>query len=153
VDAEQPVRQLYSQAKLLELSIHGLKLVAILMAGIGGIALVLSTVGVFSVVSYVVSERTSEIGMRMAMGASARDVFVLVSKQTLWMCGAGIGLGLAAGYALAQAFSGLIWGVSSNDFWSLASVSLLLAMVGAIAMYIPARRAMRLDPMEALRHD
>lgn len=153
VDAEQPVRQLFSQAKLLELSIHGLKLVAILMAGIGGIALVLSTVGVFSVVSYVVSERTSEIGMRMAMGASARDIFALVSRQTLWMCGVGIGLGLTAGYALAQVFSGLIWGVSSNDFWSLASVSLLLAMVGAIAMYLPARRAMRMDPMECLRHD
>lgn len=153
VDEEQPVKQLHSQQKLLELSIHGLKLVAILMSGVGAIALVLSAVGVFSVVSYVVSERTSEIGMRMAMGASARDIFALVSRQIVWMCSIGIGLGLAAGYALAQVFSGLIWGVSANDFWSLASVSLLLAMVGAIAMYIPARRAMRLDPMEALRHD
>jgi putative ABC transport system permease protein len=152
-DPEQPVRRLFSQEKLLELSVHGLKLVAIMMAGIGVIALVLSTVGVFSVVSYVVSERTSEIGMRMAMGATSRDIFALVSKQTLWMCGVGIAIGLAAGYALAQLFSGLIWGVSANDFWSLASVSLLLAMVGAIAMYLPARRAMRLDPMEALRHD
>ncbi len=153
VDGEQPVRQLKSQWGLLETSLAGMKMVATLMAGIGMIALVLSAVGVYSVVSYVVSERTSEIGMRMAMGASARDVFALVSRQTLLMCGAGIAVGLAAGYSLAQLFSGLIFGVSASDFWSLSSVSLLLASVGLVAMYLPARRAMRLDPMDALRHD
>jgi putative ABC transport system permease protein len=153
VDDEQPVRQLKSQMGLLDMNMAGLRMVATMMAGIGVIALVLSAVGVFSVVSYMVSERTSEIGMRVAMGASPLNIFSLVSRQTLWMCGAGLALGLVAGYALAQVFSGLIWGVSANDFWSLASVSLILILVGALAMYVPARRAMRLDPMEALRHD
>ncbi len=153
VDNEQPVIKLRTQAALLEASVAGLQMVAVMMGGIGIIALLLASVGVFSVVSYVVSERTVEIGMRMAIGASSRDIFALVSHQTIWMCGLGLSLGLGIGFVLAQVFSNLVWGVSPADFWSLASVSLLLAIVGAIATYIPARRAMRLDPMEALRHD
>jgi predicted permease len=153
VDPEQPVRQLYSQQQLIDNALGGLRLVAVLMTGVGVIALLLSAIGIFSLVSYVVSERTPEIGMRMAMGASSRDILTLVSRQTVVMGSLGLTLGLAIGYALAQSFSRLIWGVSSKDFWSLASVSLLLAIVGATATYIPARRAMRLDPMEALRHD
>jgi putative ABC transport system permease protein len=152
-DPEQPVKRLKSQDQVLATTMHGLQLVSSIMVGIGLIALVLSAVGVYSVVSYVVSERTSEIGMRVAMGATERDVFTLVSKQTMAMCAAGLFLGLVAGYGLARAFSGLIWGVSASDFWSLASVSLLLAMVGATAMYLPARRAMRMDPVDALRHE
>ncbi|MDX2266989.1 MAG: ADOP family duplicated permease [Bryobacter sp.] len=153
VDPEQPVRMLYSQQDLLDQALAGMKLVALMMSVLGLIALLLSAVGIFSVVSYVVSERTSEIGMRMAMGASEWDILRLVSHQTLLMLGLGLALGLGLGFALAQLFRGLIWGVSSRDFLSLASVSLLLALVGGLAMYLPARRALRLDPMQALRHD
>ena len=153
VDPDQPVRQAYHYQELIDNTLAGLRMVAILMAGIGIVALLLACLGIYSVMAYTVSERTSEIGMRIALGAQPVDVFRLLGKQALIMCGAGMALGLAIGYAMAQIFSSLIFGVSPNDFWSLSSVSILLAFVAGLAMYIPARRAVQMDPASALRHD
>jgi putative ABC transport system permease protein len=103
--------------------------------------------------SYVVAERTSEIGMRLAMGAQPSDIFRLLGRQAIVMTASGISVGLIGGFFIAQLFSGLIFGVSASDFWSLSSGSLLLASVAALAIYFPARRAIQMDPATALRHD
>ena len=153
VDPDQPVRQAFHYQELIDNTLAGLKMIAILMSGIGIVALVLACLGIYSVMSYTVSERTSEIGMRIAMGAQPSDVFRLLGKQALIMGGAGMALGLTIGYAMAQIFSSLLFGVSPNDFWSLSSVSILLALVAGLALYIPARRAIQMDPATALRHD
>lgn len=153
VDPDQPVRQAFHYQELIDNTLAGLKMIAILMSGIGIVALLLACLGSYSVMSYTVSERTSEIGMRIAMGAQPSDVFRLLGKLALIMCGAGMALGLAIGYAMAQIFGILVFGVSPNDFWSLSSVSILLALVAGLALYIPARRAIQMDPATALRHD
>ena len=153
VDPDQPVLQAFTYEELIGNTLAGLKMIMILMSGIGIVALLLACLGVYSVMSYTVSERTNEIGMRMAMGAQTADVLLLVGKQALSMCGSGMLLGLTIGYGLAQLFSGLIFGVSANDFWSLSSVLILLGAVAALAMYLPARRAIAMDPADALRHD
>ena len=153
VDPDQPLSEAFSHRDLIDTSLAGLRMVSLLMMVVGGIALLLACVGVYSVMAYSVSERTGEIGMRMAMGAEPMDILRELSRQTALVCGIGLVLGLGAGYGVAQLFSGLIYGVSASDFWSLSSVSLLLTVVAALAMYIPARRAMRLDPLAALRHD
>jgi len=153
VDPDQPVRKAFSYQKLIETTLGGLRMVAIFMTGIGLVAMLLACLGIYSVMSYTVSERTSEIGMRVAMGAQPSDIFRLLGYQALIMVGTGMLLGLVLGYGLARFFSGLVFGVNPNDFWSLASVSILLAVVAALAMYIPARRAIQMDPATALRHD
>jgi putative ABC transport system permease protein len=153
VDPDQPVTRLYSVQDVQSQALAGLQMLALMMSIIGVVALVLACVGIYSVVSHTVAERTSEIGMRMAMGAQPLDVFGVVARQSLITGAVGIAVGLSLGYALAQLLNGLVFGVSASDFWILSSVSLLLALVGLLAIYIPARRAIRLDPIAALRHD
>ncbi len=153
VDPDQPVRQQFSYQELIETTLAGLRMIAIFMIGIGAVAIILACLGVYSVMSYVVAERTSEIGMRLAMGAQPSDIFKLLGRQAFFMTGSGIAIGLLGGYAIAQLFSGLIFGVNSNDFWGLSSGALLLAAVAALAIYFPARRAIQMDPATALRHD
>ncbi len=118
---------------------------------IGGIALLLASVGVFGVLSYSVSQRTREIGVRMALGASARSVQALVLRQGLILAGAGVVLGLAIAALLTQQATSLLYNVTPTDPLSYAVVSLFLLLVAAIASYVPARRAMGVDPMVALR--
>jgi putative ABC transport system permease protein len=153
VDPDQPVRDVRTYQNLISTLVSPLWLVTTMMTALGVVALLLASIGLYSVMSYTVTERTSEIGMRVAMGATPRSILGLLAKQSVAMCGIGIGLGLALGYVLAQVMSGLVFGVDTRDFWRLSSVSLILIAVAAVALYLPARRAMRMDPSEALRHD
>jgi putative ABC transport system permease protein len=153
IDPDQPVRNQFSYDQLIHTTLAGMRLLAVFMSGIGLVALILACLGVYSVMSYVVAERTSEIGMRLAMGAQPSDIFRLLGRQAIVMTASGISVGLIGGFFIAQLFSGLIFGVSASDFWSLASGSLLLAAVAALAIYFPARRAIQMDPATALRHD
>jgi putative ABC transport system permease protein len=153
IDPNLPMAGRLDFRELIHQKLVGIKLVAVFMAAIGTVALVLACLGIFAVMSYVVTERTGEIGMRVAMGASPRDIAILLGRQGLWMCGSGMAIGLMLGYFAAQALRNLIVGITPSDFWSLASVSLLLGAIAAIAMYLPARRAIRMDPSTALRHD
>lgn len=152
-DPDQPVRQAFPYQELIENTLAGLRMVAVLMSGIGFVALLLACLGIYSVMSYIVTERTAEIGMRMALGAGPGDVGRLLGKQAFYMAGSGMAVGLILGFTLARLSSGIIFGISSSDFWGLSSVSILLALVSALAVYIPARRAIRMDPSIALRHD
>jgi putative ABC transport system permease protein len=127
--------------------------VAATMAGImGTLGLILAIVGVYGVLSYVVSRKTNEIGIRMALGAQHSDILKMVYRQGLWIVGTGIAAGLAATFAVARLLHSFIV-VSATDPITYVGVSAALVTIALLACYIPARRAMRVDPMEALRQE
>jgi ABC-type antimicrobial peptide transport system permease subunit len=126
---------------------------AVLIGVFGLLALLLASVGLYGVMSYAVSQRTREIGVRMALGARARDVLRLVVKEAMTMVviGMAIGLGLAA--ALSRLISSFLFGVGAMDALTFAAIPILLATVALLASYLPARRAAKVDPLIALRCD
>ncbi len=103
--------------------------------------------------NYSVALRTRELGLRLAVGAQPRQVLLLVLKQGLGLTVVGVVLGLAAAFALTRLLSGLLFGVAAVDVTTFASISLLLVIVSLLACYLPARRAMRIDPLSALRYE
>jgi predicted permease len=125
-----------------------------LLLGIfAGLAVSLALAGVYGVMSYVVGQRSNEIGLRMALGASRGDVLRLVLRQTLLLAGAGIVIGLAGAAAVTQFLTSILFGVKATDPATYAAVVALLVLTAVGASYIPARRAMRVDPMAALRYE
>jgi putative ABC transport system permease protein len=125
----------------------------LLLAIFAGLAMVLAGVGIYGVMAYGITQRTHEIGLRMALGAQRRDVLGMLIGHAMFLAAAGIGLGLAGALALTQFMASLLYGVTPTDLKTFALVSLLLAGVVFGASYIPARRATRLDPMAALRYE
>jgi putative ABC transport system permease protein len=114
---------------------------------------VLVVIGVYSVVAYSVSRQTHEIGIRMALGAQRRDVFTLVVRATLTLVGLGVALGIGGSVAVSRVLANQVWGVSPRDPLTLASVVAAMLVAALAACYVPARRAMRVDPMIALRQE
>ncbi len=129
------------------------RLAAWLGTAFGVLVLVLATMGLYSVMTYAVSRRTREIGIRIALGAQGRDVLKLVIRQGLILVIAGMVAGLAGSLALTRILSSLLYGISSSDPLTFVGVGALLALVALLACWIPARRATRVDPMIALRHE
>jgi putative ABC transport system permease protein len=113
----------------------------------------LSAVGIFGVMNYSVALRTREIGLRLAVGAQPRQVLLLILKQGFVLTIAGVVFGLAAAFALTRLLSGLLFGVTAVDLTTFTTISLLLVIVSLLACYLPARRAMRIDPLSALRYE
>jgi putative ABC transport system permease protein len=124
---------------------------ASLMGVFAALALLLTAIGVYGVVSYSVRQRTREIGVRMALGAQRSEVVRLVTRQGMVPVGAGLAVGLVASAGLARLLRGMVWGVSTTDPRTFLAVALLLALVGLLAALLPARRAARVDPVIALR--
>ena len=153
VDPDLPLFDVLPFDKVISNSIVGIAYVAAMMAVLGLIALVLASVGIYGVMSYSVGERTHEMGVRMAMGASSRDVQKLILGNGLFLTFVGMAIGLPVALGLAYAISGLLFGVKVADPFAFVGLPLLLAAVATLACYLPARRAVRMDPLTALRYE
>jgi predicted permease len=154
VDREQPVMNLKTMEQLLdEYVLSEPRFSLVLFSVFAAIGLTLAVVGVYGVMSSAVSRRTQEIGVRMALGARPGEILRMVLARALVLVFAGIGIGLAAGYAAARVMQGQLRRVSPFDPLSFAAVAVLLLVVGVAAAYWPARRASRLDPTLALRYE
>jgi putative ABC transport system permease protein len=119
----------------------------------GIVAMILSAIGIYGVIAYAARQRTREIGIRMALGAQQRSVVQLVLSQGLRLTGLGVALGLVFALVLTRFLRSLLFGVTSTDALTFVSVALLLGLIALAASYIPARRAMKVDPVIALRHE
>jgi putative ABC transport system permease protein len=153
VDPNLPLFDVKPFDKVITDSIVGIAYVAAMMAVLGIIALVLASVGIYGVMSYSVGERTHEIGVRMAMGATTKDVQRLILGNGMYLTLTGMAIGLPLALGLAYALSSLLFGVKVADPFAFVGLPLLLAAVATVACYLPARRAVRLDPLAALRYE
>jgi putative ABC transport system permease protein len=153
VDKDVPAYNIRTMAQLRALSAAPRRFQMILLGCFAGLALLLAAVGLYGVMSYAVTQRTHEIGIRMALGAQSRDVLKLVVSQGLVLTAAGVMIGLVAAFGLSRLIASLLYGVSATDPATFLLVSLLLVAVALLACYLPARRASKTDPMVALRYE
>ena len=153
VDKEQPVAGVMPLEDLVDENLASRKMQASLLGGFAGLALLLVTLGIYAVLSFAVSQRTQEIGVRVALGAQPGDVLRMIFSQGFRLFLIGAAIGLVAAFALSRAMEHLLYGVSAYDPVSFAGVTILLAAVALLACYIPARRATRVDPLVALRYE
>jgi putative ABC transport system permease protein len=153
LDSEQPVADVRTMESLLANSIARARFSALLLAVFASVALVLAAIGIYGVISYVVAQRRHEIGLRMALGAQARDVVTLVLRNGMMLAGLGVAIGLAGAFALTRVMTTLLFGVTPTDTITFGTVSALLLIVAFLACYIPARRATKVDPLVALRYE
>ncbi len=153
LDPDQPVASIRTMDELLERALSGAKFALLLFTLFAALALVLAAIGIYGVMATAVTQRTHEIGLRMALGAQRRDVLRLVIGEGMIQVFIGIAAGLASAMALTRLMSSLLFGVSATDPVTLALITLLLASVALLACYLPARRATKVDPLVALRYE
>jgi len=151
IDPRQVVYNVQTMDDVVATSYAARQLTMILLGVFAGLALLLACVGIYGVISYFVGQRTQEIGIRMALGAQRGDILQLVLGEGTKMALLGAAVGVAASLALTRLMAGQLYGVSPHDPFTYVSVALLLMLVAIAACYIPARRAMRVDPMASLR--
>jgi putative ABC transport system permease protein len=151
LDPQLPISNAESYADLIRESLMGMSYMAVMMTVLGSMALILACVGVYGVMAYSVTERTREIGIRMALGAEARSVVGMMLQRGVMLTVIGLLIGLVCSLALAHFLASLIWGVSALDVETFAAVSAALVGVVLLASYVPARRAARVDPLISLR--
>lgn len=153
VDADLPLANVKTLDDIVVASLAGQRFAVFLLEAFSGLALLLATIGMYGVISYNVTQRTQEIGIRMALGARRGNVFHMVIGQGARLAALGIMIGLAASLGITRLISNFLFGVRATDPSTFVGVSLLLLGIGLLACYIPARRAMQVDPTVALRHE
>ena len=153
IDPTQPISRILPLEKYVGLSVQGRRFALILIGAFAAIALVLSVVGIYGVTAFSVAQRTREIGIRVALGAQRGELLGLLLRQGMLLVVCGIVAGVLASVALTRFLSSMLFDVQPTDPYTFASVVLLLVAVSAAACFIPARRAMRVDPMVALRYE
>jgi predicted permease len=154
--SDQPIYNVHTIKQIVSESMSSQRFPMIMLGTFAGLALLLASIGIYGVISYSVSQRVHEIGVRMALGADKRDVFRMVVGQGLALALAGLAIGVVGALILTRlltSFSLLLYGVGASDPLTFTTVSVMLTLVAALACYIPARRAMRVDPMVALRYE
>jgi putative ABC transport system permease protein len=153
LDAEQPVAEVRPMDQVVDSRMAGERFNAVALGIFAAIAFLLAALGIYGVISYDVAARTNEIGIRMALGAQSDDLIKLVLGHGARLAVCGIGIGLAAAFGLTRLMDSMLFGVSPRDFYTFTAISALLGAVALAASYLPSRRAMRLDPVTALRHE
>jgi ABC-type antimicrobial peptide transport system permease subunit len=151
VDPTLPANEFHTLQDLVDKAVSPRRFVVMLLAGFSAFALVLASLGIYAVVSYSVSQRKREIGIRMALGARAGEVQADIVRQTLLLAAAGIALGMAGSWALGRTMQSLLYGVTAGDPITFAGMLGVLTAVALMAGYLPARRASRIDPATILR--
>jgi putative ABC transport system permease protein len=151
--SDVPVSNIRTMDSIFSDAVSAPRSTASLFSLFAALALTLGAIGIYSVVSYTVAERTQEIGVRLAIGAQRSDVLRLVLTQGMRLVGAGIALGIVVSAGATRLMANLLYGVGATDVTTYAGVTLVLALVAALACYVPARRAMRVDPVIALRYE
>ena len=153
VDKTLPISKIATMDQLISDSLARRRLYMVLLSVFAAAALLLAAVGIYGVMSYSVSQRMNEMGIRIALGAQSRDVLVLVMKRGLTVALLGMSIGIAAAFALTRLMASLLFGVRATDPFAFGAVAAVLMLVALLACYLPARRAARVDPIAALRID
>jgi len=153
IDKDQPVFDVKTMEEVRALSISVYSIASVTMTIFAIVALLLAAVGIYGVMAFAVSQRTQEIGIRMALGARALDVLKMVLRNGMFLAVIGAVIGLAGAFAITRFMSSLLFGVSPTDIWTFLLVTTGLLLVALFACYIPARRATKVDPLVALRYE
>jgi len=153
VDADQPISNVATLSDLLSVEAEQRRMGMIMLTAFAGLALLLASLGIYGVLAYFVTQHTNEIGVRIALGATRRNILALVLKKGMTLTLLGVGIGLGAAFALTRLMSSLLFGVKASDPLTFVAVPLLLAGVAFVACLIPARRATKVDPIVALRYE
>jgi predicted permease len=153
IDSSLPAGEFRTLREIVDKAVSPRRFVVVLLAGFSAFALLLASLGIYAVISYAVKQRTRELGIRMALGATARELQGRVLRQTLGLAGVGLLLGLAASWFLARTLGSLLFGVTAADPVTYLGMAAVLISVATLAGYLPARRAAKIDPLTAIRAD
>jgi ABC-type antimicrobial peptide transport system permease subunit len=153
IDPNLPLFNVRTQSEQIEESLGQERMLAHISSFFGALALLLVAIGVYGTLSYAVAQRTGEIGIRMALGARRVQVLWMILRESLLLAGSGLGAGLAVAFALARLVASSLFGIRPYDGATIAATIVLLSLIAAIAGFLPANRAARIDPLLALRHE